>query len=233
MNLQQAQDILKIKNSEYHNAHAKILKILNIDLSKSLAHYLEQIKNDPILWLDAFPTDSASSSSLSKIKSAVFYLLRYVDDIKNEFGYDYCQELIKIIEKAWKSNIQHMIDIRKAIKAEKDKNLSGKLISKDQTTDTVHHDDFQVEIEELHTLLAEANSKLHDQSIQIEKLNAELQASQHSIQLVKDANVQLVQDNQKMQDKFNLLKNLFIDFAKQKDATKSELLLLDRLLPEW
>ena len=117
MQLQAAFDILHAKCADYGKYSEAVARALDIDPdARTLADYLEQIRDDPVSWFDAFPMEYASVGALAKPKTAILYLLEKVPDVKAEFGEDSCKALAARVEAEWKANKGRLVEERAALK---------------------------------------------------------------------------------------------------------------------
>jgi hypothetical protein len=98
MNLQKVSSLLSEKNREYEVSHTRVLRSLNLDKeTTTLRSYLTLVGNDPEEWLRVTPVLH------TKPKTALLFLLEKCDAVREEIGFEECDEIAKRVRATWKN----------------------------------------------------------------------------------------------------------------------------------
>lgn len=117
MLLDEALEILRKKCPDYYRYNADIVRSMELDPSKvDLRIYLEQIKNDPLEWINLIPKDAASYGAMAKPKSGVLFLVEKVESVKEAVGQELCNGVSEKLTEVWREHGKKIGNARKESK---------------------------------------------------------------------------------------------------------------------
>lgn len=86
--------------------------LFKVEPTTKLKEYLDFIHNDPVHWLSSFPDDLTCKSAFHQYKEPIYKLLKDAK-LHEDYGENYCINLMNTIKQAFKINCQDIIDNRK------------------------------------------------------------------------------------------------------------------------
>lgn len=111
--------IHEAKGVDYMNYFDTMFKNSRRSPDSLLVDYLELIDNDPVNWIETFPSALKSSTALSKPKTAMKWALESCTQIISEYGDAKSKALTDKIVKAWKDNSKRICKYRSNMDAER------------------------------------------------------------------------------------------------------------------
>lgn len=90
----------------------KQIALSQVEPTAKLKDYLDSINDDPVQWLSSFPNDLTSKSAFHQYKEPVYKLLKHTQ-LHEDYGENYCVNLMNNIKQAFTINCQDIIDKRK------------------------------------------------------------------------------------------------------------------------
>jgi len=90
----------------------KQIALFKVEPTDKLKEYLDFILNDPVHWLSSFPDDLTCKSAFHQYKEPIYKLLKDAK-LHEDYGENYCVNLMNTIKQAFKINCQDIIDNRK------------------------------------------------------------------------------------------------------------------------
>lgn len=90
----------------------KQIALSQVEPTSKLKDYLDSINNDPVQWLSSFPDDLTCKSAFHQYKEPVYKLLKHTK-LHEDYGENYCVNLMNNIKQAFTINCQDIIDKRK------------------------------------------------------------------------------------------------------------------------
>jgi hypothetical protein len=86
--------------------------LFKVEPATKLKEYLDFIYNDPVHWLSSFPDDLTCKSAFHQYKEPIYKLLKDAK-LHEDYGENYCVNLMNNIKQAFTTNCQDIIDNRK------------------------------------------------------------------------------------------------------------------------
>lgn len=90
----------------------KQIALSQVEPTAKLKDYLDSINDDPVQWLSSFPDDLTCKSAFHQYKEPVYKLLKHAK-LHEDYGENYCVNLMNNIKQAFTINCQDIIDKRK------------------------------------------------------------------------------------------------------------------------
>lgn len=90
----------------------KQIVLFKVEHTSQLKDYLDFINNDPVHWLSSLPDDLTCKSAFHKYKEPIYKLIKHTK-LHEDYGENYCVNLMNNIKQAFTINCQDIIDKRK------------------------------------------------------------------------------------------------------------------------
>jgi hypothetical protein len=116
--LSAALEMLREKCMDYHKRYAAIFRSMEKDLGSPFVDYVEAIVNDPVEWLNSFPTKDTSEPALAKSKTAMLYLLAH-EQVQAALGCDLCSSASDKLTAAWQANKKAILRARESLRKDR------------------------------------------------------------------------------------------------------------------
>jgi hypothetical protein len=161
----------------------KQIVLFKVEPTSKLKDYLDIINDDPVQWLSSLPDDLTCKSAFHKYKEPIYKLIKHTK-LHEDYGENYCVNLMNNIKQAFTINCQDIIDKRKNSK----KPVETITLDDNSSSETESDDGSELDIDTLEP--TDKTNKKDTQHTQIEN-NNELTNK-----------IQLLQDKLVMQEKY-------------------------------
>jgi hypothetical protein len=153
----------------------KQIVLFKVEHTSQLKDYLDFINNDPVHWLSSLPDDLTCKSAFHKYKEPIYKLIKHTK-LHEDYGENYCVNLMNNIKQAFTINCQDIIDKRKNSKK------PVEIITFDDSSSSETESDDGSELDITKLVPAKETNKIDIQNSNIQNNNE----TQYQLKLLQD-----------------------------------------------